>query len=233
MRQDIITPENIKILEVKYSTSPRIADIDLTLLDQHVRVSLLRTHVITGWTLPLEEIMDVLIDEYRNLLLQDYEDVNFEEIIFAFRKYGIRIEDWGKDMNLNLITKVLDAYMEDRYDIGLLEERVKMSDAPQLLDFAPKVYTDEEILEIAKEYWDHSPSPRIEFINPNCYEILVKHGKIVITEDDKNRIRKHADLLMEGYFTNVTELRKMRLDEKYKSMLCKKIAVSEFFNVGK
>lgn len=220
----------MQIFEVKYSSGERIGEIDLLQLDQKTKVAMLRIHVITGWTIPVDEMMQIFIDELRSLLLQEYEDISFDEIIFAFRRYSHVVEDWGKEMNLKLISKVLEAYMEDRYDVGLLEERIKMEDTPQLLEFKPKQYTDDEIVGIALDYWQNSKSPMLEFINPNCYEILVKQDKITLDEPNKERIRKYAGLLMEGYFTNVIEFRKMKEDQNYISMLCKKIAVSEYFN---
>lgn len=223
----------MQVLEVKYSPSQRIGEIDLLQLDNMVKVCMLRIHVITGWTIPVDEMMQLFIDEFRSLLLQEYEDIKFEEIIFAFRRYKHIVEDWGKEMNLKLIGTVLEAYMEDRYDAGLLEERLKMENDKPLLEFKPKKYSDDEIVAIALDYWQNSKAPMLEFINPHCYEILNKQAKIVLDEPNKERIRKHANLLMEGYFTNVVELRKMREDENYKSMLCKKIAVSEYFNTLK
>lgn len=219
----------MQILEVKYSAE-RIGDIDLLQLDNKVKIVMLRIHVITGWTIPIHEMMDVFIDEFRTLLLQEYNDLNFEEILFAFRKYKHIVEDWGKEMNLKIIGTILDAYGEDRYDAGLLEERLKMEDRQPLLEFKPKEYTDDEILGIALDYWQNSKAPMLEFVNPNCYEILVKQGKINLDEPNKERIRKYASLLMEGYFTSVIEFRKMKEDKNYISMLCKKIAVSEYFN---
>lgn len=219
----------MQIIEAKYS-SEQVKDIDLLQLDNKVKVTLLRIHVITGWTIPVGEMMGILVDEFRTKLLQEYEDVNFDEILFAFRKYNGLVNDWGKEMNLKLISTVLDAYMEDRYDVGLLEEHIKMNDSTPLLEFKPKEYTDDEIVGIALDYWQNSKMPMLEFINPNCYEILSKQGKIKLDEENKERIRKHAALLMEGYFTNVIEFRKMKEDKNYISMLCKKIAVSEYFN---
>lgn len=222
----------MQILEVKYSAE-RIGDIDLLQLDKKVKVAMLRIHVITGWTIPIQEMMDVFIYEFRTLLLQEYADLNFEEILFGFRKYKHIVEDWGKEMNLKIIGTILDAYGEDRYDAGLLEERLKMEFDKPLLEFKPKEYTDDEIVGIALDYWQHSLAPKIEFINPNCYEILNKQGKIILDEPNKERIKKYATLLMEGYFTNVIEFKKMKQDKNYISMLCKKIAVSEYFNLLK
>lgn len=222
----------MQILVSKYA-SEQVKDIDLLQLDNKVKVTLLRIHVITGWTIPVGEMMGILVDEFRTKLLQEYEDLNFDEILFAFRKYNGVVQDWGKEMNLKLISTIIDAYMEDRYDIGLLEERIKMNDTPQLLEFKHKEYTDDEIVCIALDYWQNSKSPMIEFINPNCYEILVKQGKVILDEQNKERIRKQAIIMMEGYFTNVIEFRKMKEDNNYISMLCTKIAVSEYFNTLK
>ena len=42
---------------------------------------------------------------------------NVVEIEYAFRHYGTKIKDWGKEMNLSLITAVLDTYQGERSEI--------------------------------------------------------------------------------------------------------------------
>lgn len=90
-----------------------------------VKALLLKIHVITGWTIPTEdELLMILIDQFRKHLLEQYTDLNADEVEYAFRKTGTVTKDWGKAMNLNLIDQVLIQYLDDRYQVSLSEERL-------------------------------------------------------------------------------------------------------------
>lgn len=101
---------------------------------------ILKINVITGWIIPDEEIMNILVDQFEKKLIEDYDMLNTEEIEFAFRKSGTTAKDWGKEMNLNLIDQVLGPYLDSRLQASANEEKRKRQPPPQ------KVWTDEEIL---------------------------------------------------------------------------------------
>lgn len=100
---------------------------------------LIKIHVITGWILPASEILTILIDVFSKKLIADYGSLNVDEIEHAFIKAGPGIEDWGKEMNLNLLDKVLVPYIDKRFELSKEEER-KLD--PPLMQ---KIYSDEEI----------------------------------------------------------------------------------------
>lgn len=99
---------------------------------------LLKIHVITGWVIPASDLLNILIDQFQKKLIEDYGNLNTEEIEYAFRKSGTIIKDWGKEMNLNLIDQVLIPYLQDRVEASTNEEKRK---SPPV----QKIYTDEEI----------------------------------------------------------------------------------------
>lgn len=128
-----LTPEQLQVIEKKYA-SKRIKDqYEIT---AQVVESITRIHVITGWIIPNDDMyMKILIEEFERLLKEDFGEMNFDEVIYAFRKNPIK--DWGKSMNLQLISDVLCGYLSDRAIASESEERAKK---PQQV-----IYTAEEL----------------------------------------------------------------------------------------
>jgi hypothetical protein len=124
-------------LAKKYA-APRLATLNPVDLNTTCRVLLLKIHVITGWVIPANELMIILVDQFSKKLSESYGMLNVEEIEYAFRNQGTIIEDWGKEMNLNLLDKVLIPYLNQRLQVSQMEERKK--DPP-----VQKVYTDQEL----------------------------------------------------------------------------------------
>lgn len=62
-------------------------------------------------------MMTVFADQFLKLLLESYPILNVVEVEYAFRHYGTKIKDWGKEMNLSLITAVLDTYWGERSEV--------------------------------------------------------------------------------------------------------------------
>lgn len=86
---------------------------------------LLKIHVITGWTIPASDLLIILIDQFQKKLVENYSNINIEEIEFAFRNSGTTVKDWGKAMNLSLIDEVLIPYINQRVRLSIeLEERM-------------------------------------------------------------------------------------------------------------
>lgn len=105
---------------------------------------LVRIHVITGWTLPTDSLLNVLVDQFQKKLIESYPLINSEEIEYAFRNYGTVVKDWGKSMNLSLIDEVLIPYMDERRKASEVEERkVKVEQV---------VYTDEQLSNFHRQW---------------------------------------------------------------------------------
>lgn len=100
---------------------------------------LIKIHVITGWVMPEKALFNILVDQFQKKLIEDYGNLNTEEIEYAFRKFGTVIKDWGKEMNLNLVDQVLIPYLQERIEASQNEEKKKNPPVQ-------KIYTDDEIL---------------------------------------------------------------------------------------
>jgi hypothetical protein len=133
-----LSDEENAIIQKKYA-SKQIGMMDATEVMFATKNLLLKIHVITGWTLPMAEIMTVLKDVFQKKLVEDYPMLNVDEIEYAFIKSGTTTEDWGKEVNLNLIDKILIPYVVKRMECSIEEEKKKPS--PE-----QKIYSDEEIM---------------------------------------------------------------------------------------
>lgn len=115
------THEDKKMIQLKYAAK-KIGVMNQTELKIWVKVFLLKISVITGWVLPSNDVvMAVLKDQFEKKLLEDYPSFNNEEIEYAFRHSSI--EDWGKEVNLNIIDKVLWPYEIKRRELSRMEEQ--------------------------------------------------------------------------------------------------------------
>lgn len=165
----------VEILRVKYQALQfgRLSDSNLW---AYANATLIKIHVITGWTIPDNKLMDILLDQFIKKIKECYSDTNPEEFEYAFRNYGTTVKDWGKSMNLALIDEVMLPYLTDRKHLSHeLEER----NAPPP---AMKIYTEEEnnnlYRELTEGFYQRIRKGIVEEIPDYTRAILVKDGMI-------------------------------------------------------
>lgn len=144
-KNSVLTDEQNKINDLAVS-SPKIISLNRAELRKHCAALLIRIHVITGWTLPSGDILNVLNDQFQKKLIEDYHSFNVDEIEYAFRHTGTNVQDWGKGLNLSLIDKVLWPYELKRRDAGRLLER--MEPTPPKKPYDPKEVLNQYRFEI-------------------------------------------------------------------------------------
>lgn len=142
----------------------------------YAKATLLKIHVITGWTIPKDELMKILLDQFIKKLVESYPNVNPEEIEYAFRNYGTTVKDWGKAMNLSLIDEVMMPYLSDRKHLSHeLEER--NTEPPPV-----EIYTDEQLDNLhrgwTEEYYQQIRKGIVKEIPDYTRAILTKDGLI-------------------------------------------------------
>lgn len=142
-----------------------------------VHVILLKLHVITGWNMPPNEMLDILIDQLSKKLIERYPLVNADEMEFAFRNNST-VKDWGKSMNLNLIDEVMIPYLERRVMLSQIEEQRKPLELP-----AAQI-TDAEFIEAVKKHYQHHKD--YKQIPVMAYDAL----NLNLTIDEKRNIRE-------------------------------------------
>lgn len=141
----------------------------------YAKATLLKIHVITGWTIPKDDLMKILLDQFIKKLVESYPNVNPVEMEYAFRNYGTTVKDWGKSMNLALIDEVMIPYMADRKHLSHeVEER---KETPPMT-----VYTDEQLdnfhREWTEEFYQRIRKGSVEDVPDYSRKILTKDGLI-------------------------------------------------------
>lgn len=148
--------------------------------------AILKIHVITGWVVPANELVNVLIDQFQKKMIESYPTINPDELEYAFRTYGTTVKDWGKQMNLSLVDEVLIPYMSARATVSQIEEQAK----PLLIE-APK----EEMSDITMRDWMEDVKKRkmaVAFMPVMIYEWLEKKGELVKTVAEKHEYLQNA-----------------------------------------
>lgn len=135
---ETLTNEEKTIVELKYKSTQFGQMSDIELLNE-CRLLLLRLSVITGWIIPQAELKNILIENLCKKMVESYPNVNVGEVEYAFRNKGIEIKDWGKSFSITLLDEVMMPYIERRFGVSDLEQRIKRSEIHRL-------YTDGEII---------------------------------------------------------------------------------------
>jgi hypothetical protein len=175
-----LLPEENQIMENKYA-SPCFVNIPTEDRFLLAKTLLLKIHIITGWTIPEEQMMVILIDQFLKKMVESYPTVNSEEMEYAFRN-NPGVKDWGKAMNLNLIDEVMTPYLEKRKELSRMEEEKKM----KLLELPAPEISDEDFIESIKNLYEKTNDWRI--IPVLAYDILDREKKIKLSKEDKYSI---------------------------------------------
>lgn len=187
-----------QLLEVKYS-APRFGTLSEDERDMAATKALMSISVITGWTIPNPGLMlDVLIDQFKKKMIESYQNLNMEEIEYAFRNKGLDTKDWGKALNLALLDEVLKPYLHNRADLSLQEEKISSQ-----LQLPPDRYKSEDgtIYEkkpepMSDEDWEEWLPSIAEYklmeIPCDAYNYLVRKKLIDLSADQKHEYMAKA-----------------------------------------
>jgi len=178
----ILSESETKVIELKYS-SPQIGKLQN--IESWGKALMIKIHIITGWVLPEKELLPIFIDQFTKKLIEEYSNLNVDEIEYAFRSTGTMVKDWGKSMNLALIDEVLRPYLAQRFEASASEERAKYK--PE-----QKIYTLEELEDMQRGYIEDFYQRLLKGILPTSdfppyyLPLLIKDGLISPESDDLN-----------------------------------------------
>lgn len=86
----------------------------------------MKINVVTGWPVPqTDEEQNVLSEQLKLYLNENWPLFNVQEIMYAMRSYATVLNNWGKNMNLSLIGKAISDYEAERIEVSKLEETRK------------------------------------------------------------------------------------------------------------
>lgn len=120
-----LTQSEQRVLGMKYK-SKRIGEMDGFALSRQCKGLALKICVITGWQIPDNaEYVTIFDDQIKKKCIDDWQDINFDELEYAMRTYGVKLKDWGKALNLSLIDSCITDYLRERDEASILEERMR------------------------------------------------------------------------------------------------------------
>lgn len=225
-----LTPEESKVLEVKYSGKT------FGVMNEEERwfaaqTLLLKISAITGWTIPISEMMDILIDQFQKKLQEGYRYTTIAEIEYAFRNRGSDVKDWGKAINLSLMDEVILPYLSERAELSRIEEHLKTK--PMIEE--KKQLTDEEW----EEWLIDIKNYPLELIPVSCYDYLLRKEKInPTTKEKKDYMNKAIPIYAVSISENLRkwdEFIKQKNDNKIKGdhfdslvVISKRLIVQEY-----
>lgn len=159
---------------------------------------LAKIHVITGWVIPQDEMLNILVDQFQKKLSESYENVNPDEIEYAFRN-NTSVKDWGKVLNLAMIDEVMIPYLDSRREISHIEAIKKV----------PMIEHKEDLSDVAMESWLEATAEIVRTGNfhfdliPNMlYDWLDKKGKIKKTPAEKKEYLERASTYRMNFLVN-------------------------------
>ena len=191
---------------------------------------MLRISVITGWNLHDDVALEILLQEFRLWLVNNYSDANMPEIIAAVRMFGVGKKDWGKKINLTMIAECVAPYLNERRNAHEILERSRIKKSVEQLK--PPELSDEEIIKSAIEMWQSSRFKQIEFINPKCFKILERQYKVCLTDDVKHQYKLQA---IQRIKDSVLKIGKKEVEERLSNKIfiaqtAARMAVADYFN---
>lgn len=231
-------PTEKKQLELKYA-SKRFGKMNDDELDIAATKALISICIITGWTPPPQEYEEIMVSQLAKKMAESYQNLNMEELEYAFRNKGLNIKDWGKVTNLALIDDVLMPFLDNRFDISAQEEKIRgqvllKQEDQKLLDTPPMSKEDWEewLLDIAKYPLNKIPT--------DSYDYLQRTKQIVLTKEEKDQYMERAIAHLIGIIDPVSregiELARMKKEGVYSREITatiittsKRLAVFDFF----
>ncbi len=202
-----LMPEEEQVIDLKYKSKP-FGGMTKDELFVSIHLLLTKIQVITGWDMPPNEKLDILIDQTARKFIESYPTVNADEMEYAFRNNG-GVQNWGKAMNLNLVDEVMTPYLQKRKELSRMEEEKKN----RLIELPAPEITDEEFIESVKISYKATKSWKI--IPVAAYNVLYKAGKINLTEEKKEVIKE----TVKEVFPDLSEKEQLNYCKSYSVML--------------
>lgn len=175
--------EEQRVLTLKYR-SKRVAEIPAMELMLHVKGLVSKIVVITGWMVPdSEEYAHILNDQLAKLLVDEYSMANFDEIEYAMRVYGTHIKDWGKAMNLALISEAIDSYLSHRSALSSLEADAAKPETPKHDKVTEVVDWSNEYEKLRAGQYEGQFADLIPY--SAIYDWALREGKFAVSNGEK------------------------------------------------
>lgn len=177
-----LTREECLVIQLKYEGA-RFRNMDSSDLSKWSKALLAKISVITGWVLPVDGLLSILIDQFQKKMTERYAYCTTEEVEYAFRMYGTTTKDWGKQINLSLIDEVMIPYLSKRSNLSKIEEQKLELPAAEVKEDISDDGMEDWLREVRKQIKDNQTS--VEFMPMVIFDWCVKNGRLEKTNTEK------------------------------------------------
>lgn len=181
----------------------------------HVQTTLFRINAITGWKVDANQTyQNILEEEFEKYLIENHSDLNFQEIPYAVRNYGLEIKDWGKSMNVSLLNQPIALYRGRRIELSDLESRLK--DQVKESNKAPQLPMETDWSRVWSDILISAQESNIEkkIIPVPVYDWLIQKAKLVLTASERTAYYERAREIYRLDLVTRYAIDQISLDEK-------------------
>jgi hypothetical protein len=170
-----VPTEFLPILKAKYAAK-MFGEMSLQELNIATTKMIADIAVITGWNIPTGAATSALINHLGSTLVNDYSELNYEEIILAFKDHSSKIKDYAKNLNLGLFKQVLNLYYEERNLACIAESDIAIRDIEEQQLSEEKILNDSRstIQECYNNFLKEKFNPSESLISHSLFDTLVK-----------------------------------------------------------
>jgi len=186
--------------------------------------------------------INAMADEEKMILIEfmknkfGYHTVS--EIKLAFTKaaaheFDIKEVAHYENFTCEYVGRIMSAYRKWATQMnGVLQSKLLQAEYDKHAKELPPVqYTEHEIVNMSFKNWTGFLKKNPEYANPNCYDILYRRKMLKLEEENINRIKNAAKNVVFGYKLNGREEMEYLKDKEKMNLLCRKIAVAEYFQM--
>lgn len=216
-----VLPQSLTGKEKKFIetfNSPKISQCSKDDIEKVLKLAFVRIG-LRGQNLPNELEKNVLLSEvlecYGNITIgqlnQSFELLSRQELDIESTTY--------ENFSIEYLHKVVKSYLRWSSKVYNENEKIFNKIEDKSSNELPKL-TDDEIVELSKEIY--LSTKNLMFIEPKCYDIL----NIKLNDAEKNKIKIRAVSMLQKIY----EYDNKEITEKQINRVCKKIAVSKYFD---
>lgn len=199
--------------------------------------SVFNISVISGCELPTDKLHKAALNNEMKKFMKENEsfyNLTHDEILAAFRfnaagKFDEKVKHWQGLFNLEYLGNVLLKWVEYKGKVKRKAEKELLRKNVFDLSTGSNL-TDDEAIQFAKDEWTRTND--YMYIEARVYDILKAMGKINTSDESRARItaraKEKAELIYRADFYSLYWMAEKELC----SIICKKIAVSEYFDAG-
>jgi hypothetical protein len=172
-----VTPEQGDILKAKYN-GINFGSMGSTELTTASAALLAGIKIITGWTIPTGQGLELLKAYLAAELKKEYTTLTVKEVELAFKLHAAKVIEYGKDLSIALFNKVMDFYFVDRNEACTIEstEMLRIEESKKLTEEQIANIGRSNVEESYQDYLQGKFDPLQSLSSASMYDRIISDG---------------------------------------------------------